>query len=358
MNAAQHIIAKFGGQSALAGDLSTKQSTVQYWAKTGNIPAKWHAEIMKAAVDRGLSVSPAEFAPIATSPGREIAPPVAHWPGILPVADQELPCYVLDDGRSVITRTGALNFLTGGRGGGNLESYLRIRVLQPFLPSDIDDQFFDITIKEVVNKSVQAMSASAFIDICGAYSRARDTGALESESQVAMAVRASMLLAAFAKTGIEAAIHEATGYQFERAPDALRTKLKLYIEEEMRPWEKTFPDELWIQFGRLTNWKGTINSRPKYWGKLVNELIYGYLDPDVMKWLKENAPSPRHGQNYHQWINGQFGLKRLVEHIWMVIGMASACRDMAELRQRMAEKFGREKIQFTLYLPPIGPGYR
>jgi hypothetical protein len=358
MNAAQRIIAKFGGQSALASALSTKQSTVQYWTKKGNIPQKWHADIMKAAVDRGVSLSSAEFAPIALSAGTAIAPPLAQWPGVLPVGDRELPCYVLDDGRSVITRTGALNFLTEGRGGGNLESYLRIRVLQPFLPSDIDDQFFDIAIREVTNKSVQAMSASAFIDICGAYSRARDTGALDSESQVAMAIRASMALAAFAKTGIEAAIHEVTGYQYERAPDALRTKLKLYLEEEMRPWEKTFPDELWIQFGRLTNWKGAIHSRPKYWGKLVNELIYGYLDADVMKWLKENAPAPRHGQNYHQWINGQFGLKRLVEHIWMVIGMATACRDMTELRQRMAERFGREKVQFTLYLPPIGPGYR
>lgn len=358
MNAAQRIIAKFGGQTALAAALSTKQSTVQYWSKKGSIPPKWHAEIMKAAVDKGVSLSPGEFSPLVEAASRAMATPVAQWPGTLPVADQELPVYVLDDGRSVITRTGALNFLTGGRGGGNLESYLRIRVLQPFLPDDLDDQFFDITIREVVNKSVQAMSASAFIDICGAYSRARDTGALESESQVAMAIRASMLLAAFAKTGIEAAIHEATGYQYERAPDALRTKLKMFLEEEMRPWEKTFPDELWIQFGRLTNWKGAIHSRPKYWGKLVNELIYGYLDADVMKWLKENAPSPRHGQNYHQWINGQFGLKRLIEHIWMVIGMASACRDMTELRQRMAEKFGREKVQFTLYLPPIGPGYR
>ena len=53
---------------------------------------------------------------------------------MLVVADQELPCFVLDDGRRVITRTGALNFLTGGKGGGNLDSYLRIQVLQPFLP--------------------------------------------------------------------------------------------------------------------------------------------------------------------------------------------------------------------------------
>jgi hypothetical protein len=90
----------------------------------------------------------------------------------------------------------------------------------------------------------------------------------------------------------------------------------------------------------------------------VNELVYEYLDSDVLAWLKENAPAPRSGQNYHQWLSGQFGLKRLVEHIWMLIGMATACRDMAELRQRMAERFGREKIQLTLYLPPIGPGFR
>src|SRR5690606_3759996 len=118
-------------------------------------------------------------------------------------------------------------------------------------------------------------------------------------------VRASTLLAAFAKNGIEAAIHEANGYQYEREPDALRTKLKLFLEEEMRPWEKTFPDELWIQFGRLTNWKGAIHSRPKYWGKLVNELVYGYLDGDVLSWLKANAPAPRSGQNYHQWLSSQ-----------------------------------------------------
>ena len=358
MNAAQRIIAKFGGQTSLAEALGTKQSTVQYWAKKGAIPAKWHSGIIGVGVDRGIAISPGEFSPIAVQSSRSLNPPQAQWPGALEVAEQELPCYVLDDGRRVITRTGALNFLTGGKGGGNLESYLRIRVLEQFLPPDLEEQFFDITIPQMVNKSVQAMSASAFIDICGAYSRARDTGALTTDTQVAMAVRASMLLAAFAKTGIEAAIDEATGYQYERAPDALRTKLKLFLEEEMRPWEKTFPDELWIQFGRLTNWKGPIHSRPKYWGKLVNELVYGYLDQDVMSWLKENVPSPRSGQNYHQWLSGQFGLKRLVEHIWMLIGMATACRDMAELRQRMAERFGREKIQFTLYLPPIGPGFR
>ena len=49
----------------------------------------------------------------------------------------------------------------------------------------------------------------------------------------------------------------------------------------MRKWEKTFPDELWQEFGRLTGWKGALTKRPKYWGKLVIELVYGYMDADV-----------------------------------------------------------------------------
>ena len=119
----------------------------------------------------------------------------------------------------------------------------------------------------------------------------------------------------------------------------------------MRKWEKTFPDDLWIEFGRLTGWSHSVTKRPKYWGKLVNELVYQYLDSDVAKWLKQNAPEPRHGQNYHQWLNAQFGLKKLVEHIWMLIGVAKSCNTMIELRDRMAELHGKKAVQMRFYLP-------
>lgn len=352
MNPAKRIITKFGGQSALARAIERPQSTVQYWARSGTIPTKWHQVIIAAASKASIDIAPSDF--VAPHPGAAMAPkkPEAKWPGVLDVAGVEIQCYVLDDARHVISRTGALHYLAGGKGGGNLESYLGVEALQPYLPKDLTDHMVEFSIPQVVNKDVKALTADGFIDICRAYSRARDLGALKSETQVAIAVRASMALAAFAKTGIEAAIDEATGYQYERAEDALRVKLKLFLEDEMRPWEKTFPDELWVQFGRLTRWKGPIHQRPKYWGKLVNELIYSYLDADVYEWLKNHAPSPRHGQNYHQWLNGQYGLKKLVEHIWMVIGMATVCFDMRELRVRMAEKFGRHGVQFTLFLPP------
>lgn len=359
MKPAQIIIDRFGSQTALAEAIGKPQSTIQYWSRTGSIPMKWRSLIQEAGRQRGIEITPYDFAEVHEEQPLALSNvPVAKWPGLLSVGEEEVPVYVLEDGRRVISRTGALNFLTGGKGGGNLESYLEIEVLRPFLPADLTEHWVEFDIPQVVNKSVKGMTASAFIDICRAYSRARDTGALATESQAAIAIRASILLAAFAKTGIEAAIDEATGYQYERPLDALQTKLKLFLADEMRPWEKTFPDELWVQFGRLTKWRGPIHSRPKYWGKLVLELVYGYLDQDVTEWLRKNAPGPKSGQNYHQWLSGQFGLKKLIEHIWMLIGMASACQDMAELRQRMAEKFGRERVQLTLYLPPPPPGGR
>lgn len=58
---AAEIVAKFGGQSALASMLGKGQSTVAYWVKTGTIPAKWQALILDAAEDYGIELSAADF---------------------------------------------------------------------------------------------------------------------------------------------------------------------------------------------------------------------------------------------------------------------------------------------------------
>jgi hypothetical protein len=41
-------------------------------------------------------------------------------------------------------------------------------------------------------------------------------------------------------------------------------RIRAYLTTEMRQWEKTFPDELWLEFGRLTHWQGSVTQRPKY----------------------------------------------------------------------------------------------
>lgn len=74
---------------------------------------------------------------------------------------------------------------------------------------------------------------------------------------------------------------------------------------------------------------------------------------DVAQWLRENAPSPKHGQNYHQWLTSQYGLKKLIEHIWKVIGVASTCDDGAlkDPQYKMEQLYGKKPgFQYALRL--------
>lgn len=296
----------------------------------------------------------------------EILQPSASMPtavhrGTLNIIGAEVPCYVLDNGVRVIGRTSATEVLTGIRGGGALEKYIAVKALEPFINKDLVlERMVGFRLPEVegLEKAVKGLPADLFIEVCQGFVRALESSFQASSPhpkmtprQQQMAVSASMFLSACAKVGLEALIDEATGYQYEREADALQVKLAAFLEGEMRKWEPTFPSELWVEFGRLTGWKGQLNKRPKYWGKLVMELIYDKLDADVAKWLRENAPAPKKGQNYHQWLSSQYGLRKLVEHIWMIIGMARACENMTELRDKVNALYGKQPVQLRLYLP-------
>jgi hypothetical protein len=367
MNAAQNVIQKFGGQSALAALLKKGQPTVNYWAKTGVIPAKWRPIIMNCAIEQGIDLSPAEFdvdVHFLNENNEVEIEKATHW-GELLLGDIPIPCYVLKGGERVFSLKGVVVALTGTEGG-QLAEYIKVKSIREYLPAElIPDETGSIpallnfdTGGAAFTKNAIGVPVERFMDICIAYSTAlqdsnSNPDAIKlTERQKEIAIRANAFLRATAKTGIIALVDEATGYQYDRPIDALQFKLNLFLGEEMRKWEKTYPDQLWVEFGRLTNWKGSLHSRPKYWGKLVNELVYGYLDKDVYNWLKTNVPKPIHGMNYHQWLNAQYGLKKLMEHLWQLIGMASACHSMEELRRRMAEKYGRIGVQMTLYLPP------
>lgn len=287
--------------------------------------------------------------------------PVAQYKGVLDLLGLEIPCYVLDTGQRVIGRTAYTEALTGIKAGGGLEKYLGVSSLKRFINMEMVLEgmvAFSLPEVEGLERDVKGLPADLAIEIWRGFVNAMEASLLSDDvrltaRQMQMAMKASALLGACAKIGLDALIDEATGAQYDRAADALRVKLKAYLEDEMRKWEKTFPDELWVEFARLTKWKGTVTQRPKYWGRLVMELVYEYLDKDVAKWLKENAPTPRHGQNYHQWLSGQYGLKKLVEHIWILIGVARTCESMVELRQKMAELNGKSLVQMMLPLPLV-----
>jgi P63C domain len=355
---AKHIIQKFGGQTALGQLLGRRQSTVSHWAKRG-VPTKWQQPILDLARKHGIDLSPEDFFQESSSfpvlSPNHVIPKATHW-GELPIGETTLPCYVLETGERVFSLKGVVVGLIGTQGG-QLAEYLKVRALKEYLPDDLTpDENGDIPALMTFDTGAFGVGAMALglqveklIDLCSAYSSAADQGKL-TDRQQAIATTANAFLRACSKVGIIALVDEATGYQYDREERALQFKLKIFLSEELRKWEKTFPDELWKEFARLTHWDRPLHVRPKYWGKLVMELVYGYLDQDVCDWLRKHAPKPMKGQNYHQWLSGQYGLKRLNEHIWMLIGIAKTCATIGELQQIMAERFGAEKIQMSLYL--------
>lgn len=289
----------------------------------------------------------------------EAAMPIARHRGMLNIVGLEVPCYVLDTGEKIIGRTSATELLTGIKGGGALEKYLGVRALEPFINSHLVlERMVPFRLLEVegLERAVKGLPADLMIEICQGFVAALQAS-MDPKSpyprltdrQREMAMQASMFLSACAKVGLEALIDEATGYQYERADDALQVKLRAFIADELRAWEKTFPDELWAEFGRLTGWKGSLHSRPKWWGKLVIELIYDTLDPDVAAYLKENKPPV--GVHWHRQLSGNLGARALVSRCWEVIGMSKTCTNMRELRDRVAEHYGRQVVQLTMSLP-------
>ncbi|QGM97793.1 P63C domain-containing protein [Methylocystis parvus] len=287
------------------------------------------------------------------------AMPVARWRGNLNIVGMEVPCYVLDNGARVIGRTSATEVLTRVKGLGALEKLLGVKSLEPFINKDLVlVRFVPFRLPEVegLGKAVKGLPADLFIEICQGFVSALQASfdpkspyPKMTDRQRQMAIQASMFLSACAKVGLEALIDEATGYQYDRAEDALQVKLRAFIADELRGWEKTFPDELWAEFGRLTGWKGNLHSRPKWWGKLVIEMIYDTLEPPVAEYLRNNKPPP--GIHWHRQLTENLGVRALVSRCYEIIGMAKECRDMRELRDKVARHYGRSVVQFSFSLP-------
>jgi hypothetical protein len=106
---------------------------------------------------------------------------------------------------------------------------------------------------------------------------------------------------------------------------------------------------LWEEFGRLTNWSGPLHLRPKWWGKLVTELIYDTLDQDVSRYLKANKPPE--GVKWFQQLTENYGVRKLVSRCYEIIGMSKSCRSINQLRAMVGEHYGKIPFQLTLYLP-------
>lgn len=270
------------------------------------------------------------------SGGQTPASPFAKYRGEVDLGGDMLDVYVLDTGQRVIALRSAVKSIASADSG-DLGKFIGVAALKPYVDNEaIQGQLveFNIPGTQFVAKG---LTTEQFELIIRGYVRALSEKAPLTDRQREIALKCAMLTSGLTRTGIDALIDEATGYQYERAEDELQVKLRAFIAEELRAWEKTFPDELWEEFGRLTGWATPLDKRPRWWGKLVIEMIYDTLDPDIASYLRENRPPQ--GVHWHRQLTENLGVRQLVSRCWEVVGVAKTCATIDELRSKVARHY-------------------
>lgn len=278
------------------------------------------------------------------------------------IGDLEIACYVLNDGRRVLTQEGMLIAMgraakaKGGQGVrtavDGLPPFIAATNLKPLIPLEISQSTTPIEFITDAGVIAFGYPAELLPEVCRLYLRARDEKVLLS-SQKHIAIRADMLVRALAATGIVALIDEATGFQEVRAKNALQEYLERFIRKELAAWVQRFPEEFFKELYRLKKWPWTGSSRrPGVVGRYIKDLVYERLGPGVLEELERVNPTDGHGRRrskHHQWLSDDLGIPGLSQHMHALIGFMRAEDDWHQFRTRFNRAFPKRGGSLELF---------
>lgn len=246
-----------------------------------------------------------------------------------------IPVHNLSDGRRVISERGFLAII-GAKGRGATGGHRLLRILaDPIIKS-----FFSEEILAAIGEPIPFLSKTNTLTygyedkilhkFCISFSKAKNSRALKTEVQLRYASYCETLLYAFAELGIAGWIDEATGFQRERARDALHRILEKYIADHWARWAKTFPDEFYEHIYRLRKlpYDPDKVQRPGFIGRVTTDIVYARLAPGVLEELQKKNPvipaTKRRRHKHFQWLTEDYGNPKLKEHIGKVIFLMSS----------------------------------
>jgi P63C domain len=161
-----------------------------------------------------------------------------------------------------------------------------------------------------------------------------------------IADRCEILVRSFARVGIIALVDEATGFQRDRARDALARILEAFIAKELQPWVRTFPSEFYQEIFRLRGLEYPTDSvqRPQYFGVLTNDVVYKRLAPGVLEELKKAIPKNEAGRpaaRFFQMLTRNIGYPKLREHLVAVIAVMRLSADWYDFKAKLDRLYPR-----------------
>jgi hypothetical protein len=278
----------------------------------------------------------------------------ATHPGILNINGIKIQCYVLEDGRRILSQRGTINALgmshgsskKAGGGGARLSAFVGGEWLKPFLSNDLVPLLTN-PYEFFTDKGAKALAydATILVDICDAIVQAKNQGHL-TEFQKKISQRSEILIRGFAKVGIIALVDEATGYQEVRDRLALQKILDKYLlEEYQKVWTRRFPNEFYEEMFRLKNWQWNAMSvkRPSVVGTYTNDIVYKRLAPQVLEEIKKrNKKIEDEGGtkvHQHRWLTLDTGIPALDRHLHAVIALMRAAPNWSAFYRSIKRAF-------------------
>lgn len=278
--------------------------------------------------------------------------PQAEYTGVLRLGDFELPCAVLSDGTRVLTETDFMNgmgmYRSGalstrrqvGVDGAQIPLYLAFKNLVPYIDMHLGN-VHELVLKYRTEKGSVAhgIRADLIPKICDVWIDALEDDVLGTR-QEQVAEKAKIIMRGLAHVGIISLVDEATGFQRDRAANALAEILEKYIEKELQPWIKTFPDEYYEQLFRLRglDFPSDTVKRPQYFGHLTNDIIYKRLAPAVLEELKNTTPKDKQGRRKHKFfqkLTSDLGHPKLREHMSSILTIMKLSTDYKDFQQKI-----------------------
>lgn len=254
-------------------------------------------------------------------------PKATHF-GQLATSFIDLQCFVLDDGRRVISGRGMTSAI-GMKGRGTGVSRIADHKLIKSYGDSALIAAIDNPIKFVgkspkgKNEPSDGYEAHVLQEVCEAILTARDKNLLTTEQDKRYATQADILMRAFARVGIVALIDEATGYQRDRDKQALAKILEAFVTKELQPWLKTFPDEYYSELFRIYKLQyppeGNPQWRPGFIGHITNNVVYDRLAPGLLPELKRLANKEERKARLHQHLSHDVGHPKLQSHMGSIV---------------------------------------
>lgn len=234
----------------------------------------------------------------------------------LKLGELSIDCYVLDDkdGTALLSMSGTTKILGLSNSGGNrLERFINKSEKIANYPAAVIEAVTN-PIKFTIPSTSDFFSVSygikteTLIDICIAIKNVKYGIAKYIDD---IRPIAECIINAAAKTGLKALVYENTGYEKIKKSDVYMRFFNSILSEEAKKWEKFFEDDGFLKdlaIMKHVSWARP-GCYPLYFGKLLNDLVYSRIAPNLTLELTARNPKINKHRKYchHQFFknNGE-----------------------------------------------------